>query len=61
MSDREGKKERSFNANPERCPDCGTSMLPTVTYGSRAEKAWRTLRRDFRLCRGYFRPRGRGP
>ena len=61
MSGREGKWERIFNGDPERCPDCDMAMLYSVTCGSRAEKAWRALRRDFRLWRGYFRPRGRGP
>jgi hypothetical protein len=30
--------EHSFNANPEKCPDCGADMHPSVVYGYNAEQ-----------------------
>ncbi len=30
--------EHSFDANPEKCPDCGAEMKPSVVYGHNAER-----------------------
>ena len=53
--------EHSFDANPEKCPDCGAEMHSSVVYGYNAEKVWYRMRREYCLYNGYFRPMKRGP
>jgi hypothetical protein len=53
--------EHSFNTDPEKFPDCGTEMNPSVIYGYNAEQVWYRMRREYCLYKGYFRPMRRGP
>jgi hypothetical protein len=53
--------EHSFNTDPEKCPDCGTDMHPSVVFGYNAEQVWYRMRREYCLYKGYFRPMKRGP
>ncbi len=47
--------EHSFTADPEKSPDCGNKMLPSVVYGYHAENVWYRMRREYFLYKGYFR------
>jgi len=46
----------SFSADPVECPDCGRGMTRAILFVHQARRLERTLRRDYRLIEGYFRP-----
>ena len=52
--------ENSFNKNPELCPDCGSTMRPSLVFSFFVEEEMKKLWRSHVLYKGYFRMK-RGP
>lgn len=50
----------SFKQDPEKCPDCGSTMQCSIVYSSRAEAELQAIWKTHWLVGGYFRL-NRGP
>ena len=46
----------SSQVNPVDCPDCGRALSRAIPFAPQARRFERTLRRNYRLLDGYFRP-----
>jgi len=49
--------ERSFNKNPEKCPECGSFMSKETVFSFFADREMNKLVKTHMIVKGYFKPR----